>query len=480
MTSKFVRIVSTDIYVPTVEFSSRIIAIRFLSLLNARMTLTMLFGLNMIFSLTSCLSNPTFHFSTVKRVNVPGFDRHFSDYCKNDKSTDFEANAVLSNIYGDYKRALEYATKDAVPRSSQISFGKDVNRSEVLENMKQSVTDSSLTNEDREQVQILIDLLEREDNLDLLFADKRKISAVDYIVRESRKHHFLLINESHYNSQNRSFTADLLRPLWDRGYRYLALEALGYKDNMLEERGYPILKSGYYIQDPVFGNMVRDALAIGYKLVSYETESAEKEGTARDLDQAINILHKTLNIDSIGKVIVHAGYSHILEFGRGSYIPMGKQLRSLSGRDVFTIDQESMCDLNDDGKIHPYYLHAKRKLSLTEPAILFDRKPFVDPMNYGAIDAQVYHPPTKFENGRPSWRLKKPYVTVKMPSFFDEFHGCLIQVQMKSDQNDAVPVDQTIIYGETSLVLPPGKYRLRVIDCEGALIATGNLHVKQA
>lgn len=44
------------------------------------------------------------------------------------------------------------------------------------------------------------------------------------------------------------------------------------EDTLLNERGYPLLSSGYYTQEPQFGNLVREALRIGYELFPYETQ----------------------------------------------------------------------------------------------------------------------------------------------------------------------------------------------------------------
>ncbi len=441
------------------------------------MILIVLFGISLMF-VFSCVPETSFRFSKITKTNVANFDTDFAAYCKREPSTDFEQSAVWSAIYGDYKNALEYATEDAVPRSFDLSYDENATPQDVLNRMRERLSDANLTLEERARIHVVLDLIKREKNLDLLFRDKIQVDAREYIISEAGRYHFLLINEAHYSSQNREFTADLLKPLWEKGYRYLALEALSYSDIELSRRGYPVLNSGFYVRDPVFGNMVREALAIGYRLIAYETERAGVDGSERDLDQARNIFNKTLRNDSIGKVIIHAGYSHILENGGGTYIPMGVQLKSISKQDILTIDQETMTDLNQDEKLNPYYLYVKYQLRVGNPVIFMGEKPLVDPINYAGIDVQVYHPPTKFIKGRPTWRLRTSYQLVELPPGFEKFNGCLIQALRAEDRSDAIPIDQTIVYPDVGLVLQPGNYNIRVINGEGVLIATCRLEVE--
>lgn len=74
--------------------------------------------------------------------------------------------------------------------------------------------------------------------------------------------------------------------MYQNGYQYLGLEALF--DSLINERKYPIQESGYYIKEPEFGNLITEALNIGYKLFSYEA-TKNKNGEEREIEQALNI-----------------------------------------------------------------------------------------------------------------------------------------------------------------------------------------------
>src|SRR5690606_20005519 len=140
-------------------------------------------------------------------------------------------------------------------------------------------------------------------------------------------------------------------------------------------------------------------IALGYKLVPYES-TTEMEGSLRDKEQAINIYNRTLRNDTLGKVIVHAGYSHIAEIGDSHYSPMGNQLSKLCGKDVFTVDQQTMSEMSDTSKMHPYYRYVVANLKPVEPLVFMDGEgnAFVDPINTNGIDVQVFHPETRYRN----------------------------------------------------------------------------------
>ncbi len=93
------------------------------------------------------------------------------------------------------------------------------------------------------------------------------------------------------------------------GFNQLALEALNEKDTSIISRKYPIsnypeLITGVYTKDSVHGNLIRKVLALGFELISYDTDDVRIEK-----DQARNILQ---HFDRLkGKLIVLGGYGHI-------------------------------------------------------------------------------------------------------------------------------------------------------------------------
>lgn len=237
-----------------------------------------------------------YKFSEVKHYSIRDFNPGFEEYCKLDLTMNFELNAVQCSFYGDYQNALEQATKRALfdsKHSENItieSFQPD--REKFLKTIERSLSDPNANVESKADAKAAIEFFAGLRDPEEAFSMARPVSAVQYISNKAKDFHFTLINEAHYNSQNRVFTKELLMPLWEEGYRYLALETLYHTDSLLNERGYPTKATGYYTKDSNFGNMIREAIKIGYKLIPYETEKAP-DGSLRDADQANNIFRQT-------------------------------------------------------------------------------------------------------------------------------------------------------------------------------------------
>jgi len=419
----------------------------------------------------------------ISRVSQENFSSIFPEYCQMDSSTNFQYNSYLCSFVGDYEGALHYATKDAVSRRTEHSMTKlskdDIEAAKVQ--LHQLIMDSAnQTEETQAMKKLLLSIINEGENLNDAFRGKVQTDAKKYIIEQSERYHFVLINEAHHSSQNRKFTMDLLRPLWEKGFRYLALETLAYQDDSLMLRGYPRMNTGYYTKDPVFGNLLREALSIGYSIVPYEAKNdLLSDATSRDKEQAQNIFNSTWMKDSIGKVLVHAGYSHISEFASPSYEPMGFNLRQLVRRPILTIDQKSMSELDSDEVLNPYYLHALNHFNFSDPVVFLndDGMPLVEPLNAAGIDVQVYLPRTVIIQGRPSWLISGEYKIYDFPSEALSFTGDLLEILREEDDPLAVPVDAIVIEPGKALVLKPGNYTLQIIDRAGTLVGKAQMNV---
>ena len=97
---------------------------------------------------------------------------------------------------------------------------------------------------------------------------------------------------------------------------------------------------GTYFKETNLGNMVREALSIGYKLIQYDIvvnqdlELIQRENI-RDKAQAENIYLRTLKIDTIGKVLIHSGHDHQMEFSLDDgHEAMGASLKKISNKNL--------------------------------------------------------------------------------------------------------------------------------------------------
>jgi hypothetical protein len=306
--------------------------------------------------------------------------------------------------------------------------------------------------------------------------------AAQAITRLAGPHQVVMINEEHVAPQHRAFTRDLLPLMWKAGFRYFAAETFNEDVSQMTSASYPNQKTGFYSDDPVFGDMIRTALKLGFKLVPYEFRSAvgckNPEGkpnfcqNERERGQAQNLYDRTLKIDPKAKVFVHVGRGHNQKIKMDDWAMMGWHFRDISGVDPLTIDQ--MHSERSDRRFEaPIYRYAEAKWKITEPTV-FQNKAGEFWKGYGH-DLVVFHPRTRYVNGRANWLLAGGRREVRVKSL--DLHGghspFLIQAFVDAEGNDAIPVDQIIIDNPGSqppLVLPKGRFRLRVLDATGAVV----------
>jgi|GEM_PF-6660622 len=93
------------------------------------------------------------------------------------------------------------------------------------------------------------------------------------IVDAAKGTRIVVINEAHDRPRHRDLirqVAVALRPL---GYSHFAAETFSDSVSSIEQSSYPLMEHGHYSNEPVFGALMRDLTANGYKLVPYEHRS---------------------------------------------------------------------------------------------------------------------------------------------------------------------------------------------------------------
>jgi hypothetical protein len=417
---------------------------------------------------------------TLRQAHIASYSQVFPQYCSLDPESDFQMHSNLAAFFGDHAAVIKYATRDRLSKrgtnpNPKLSYDEIEIAKAQLQLLLNDTLDAS--EEKIALTKMLSAVVGESKGLEGVFQDFRPRNAIDFIAEQSEGCHFVLINEAHHSSQNRKFTTDLLAPLRERGYKYLALETLSHTDDSLMIRKYPRMNSGYYTKDPVFGNMLREAIRLGYEVIPYEAAPQNlSNSNERDKQQAENIYKSTLEKDPLGKVIVHAGYSHISEASGGGYVPMGYNLGQLAKQSILTVDQESMTEMASDEAMNAYYVHATGKYDFNEPIVFVDQQsnPLVEALNAGGIDIQVYHPKTTLVKGRPHWLLTAGFRSYNLPAEIIKYKGNLLMVLTQNDSHE-VPIDAVIIEPDITLVLEPGEYRVAIVDCNGALVAEGSM-----
>ena len=314
----------------------------------------------------------------------------------------------------------------------------------------------------------------REENftkyqIDSINKNYSKIKATDYIIEEAKKNQVLIINEAHHNSFHRAFTKSLLQKLFDNGYKNLGLEALTNNSSLnlaLNKRKYPIQKTGYYIKDPQFGNLVRDALEIGYELFPYEQTSGSN-GKPREIEQAKNI-QKFISSRPDEKFLIHCGFAHAYE---GTYKAwekaMAGRLTEYTGINPLTINQVLYSE-----KSNPKYNHPLLKaLKIEESSVIIDKNN--NPLKYERGDAwtdiAVFHPNTKYIDDRPNWLFENSNekVSIKLNDIQIEFPVLVLAFKKGEDINLTIPIDIAEVkdkIANCSLGLKRGDYEIIVTN----------------
>jgi hypothetical protein len=334
----------------------------------------------------------------------------------------------------------------------------------------------------------------------------KSVDAVDVITKLAADRSIVLINEAHHDAHTRALTLALLPRLRELGFTYFAAEALGENDSELMQRGYPIKTSGTeYLQEPLYGEIVREAIRLGFILVPYD--SSDIDPRTRDVAQAETLFRKVFAKDPKARLFVHAGYAHIDKAsGRlGSIEPMAAQLAKLTGFDPLSIDQTQFLESGTADVSDEY--HALIQQFPTQSAeVLISRltgKPWSAlPKLYGlnvilpiALNVNIFgdglkttfsgNDPTRFAMGslvvlndlqRPKWLTldgqRDPFLIdtglcrAQIP--------CEISARYVGESDDATAADRytfTEPYASSKLYLRPGRYRLRARNTAGKTLS---------
>jgi len=311
----------------------------------------------------------------------------------------------------------------------------------------------------------------------------RAVDAIDLLVAAADTAQVVMVNERHHAASERRLALELLAPLYDRGFRYLAMEALSKKDSTLSERGYPMSGlTGPYIEEPVFGEVVREALRLGYTLVPYDADGAATGGAddgltrqqRRDQRQARNLIERIFRDDPEAKVLLHGGYQHISETPTPSFTPMAYYLTEATGIDPVTADQTHLTEHSDPQFEHPIYREAiRRGLVGDRPVGLVDGlgKP-VTPIRRG-MDRELFVPRTTYVDGRPTWMTlggRRSATSVAVPDCGSP--PCIVELRRPDEPLEAVPLDRVERAGRGAVTLyaPTGEALEVVVRASGGKV----------
>lgn len=309
------------------------------------------------------------------------------------------------------------------------------------------------------------------------FGNARALAAVPELERQARGRQIVILNEAHHSSSHRALATELLICLRKQGFKYFAVETLSPSAETIEGTGIVRRQDGTYLYDPVFADMIRQAVRLGYQLVPYEADNLPSQlgaggadpiaqMNAREEAQAGNIYEKVFSRDPSAKVFVYVGFGHVYEqptpVGDGREIRMmATRLAALTKIDPLTIDQAAG-DSSNNAAVRFF----RDRDQLRRPVI------YVQPkgrnVNFGLTDIVVFHPDAaavKRRAGRPEWLAMtglRCLNIVDLPR--DRTQRLLLQAWRTDDPEDGIPVDQILVapsMQRAALMLPTGSYRFR-------------------
>lgn len=321
-------------------------------------------------------------------------------------------------------------------------------------------------------------------------------SAADVILRLAKDRNAVFFNEAHSAPITRTLTIELLSKLRAEGFNYFAAETLYDNDPGLQKRGYPTPKSGFYINEPLYGEMLRTAIKLGFKIIPYDVEDAGV-GNPRERAGAKN-LAKIFKHDPNARLVVDAGFAHIQKTGK--YLggrSMAEFFHEITDIDPLCIEQTMMIQHARPDQDHPYYRAVLEAVNPKQPIVFVasgDKTWTLKPKKY---DMSVIFPAIKDDGTRPDW-LALDGLRVAYPINSDLCHKkfpCLVQAFYANEGDSAVAADRAMLdvvdpttgiaqriltdhgNAKSELFLQPGKYRVIATDLAGHRLFARNIIV---
>ena len=272
------------------------------------------------------------------------------------------------------------------------------------------------------------------------------------IVRRARDAQVVIINEAHDQPRGRVFIEAVARRLRPLGFDLYAAEAFAPSIGRHGPK-YPLVSDGYYVNEPVYGALVRALRALKYELISYEWFPPPGAQQVTEVSAGINrddegmaelLMARIFRPHPRARVLIHVGYSHAREVAQDDIHWLALRLKQKTGIDPLTVDQTSFGPAGDR-----YVACAADR----DGAALDT-----------AFDLQIMPPALQLERGRPVYRLAGGGKPIAMPAKLRRpRERVLVEAHRADEPDSAVPIDRILLEADDDLplILPRGRYRVR-------------------
>ncbi len=301
------------------------------------------------------------------------------------------------------------------------------------------------------------------------------VSAIEFIEKKAETEQIIIINEAHHQPSHRVFTTKLLQRLYNQGFRYFSAETLLENDiARLNLTKTPTVSTGYYTNEPCYGNLIREALRIGFKVFAYEATNSipGQVGIQRREEEQAKNIKKIIDADPKAKILIHCGFGHLTEWCELPDLKlMGCLVKEYTGINPYTIDQISNTERFLKEKETPFYKETD----------IVDNMVFIDSNNHelsvkNLYDVAVFLPRTKYIEGRPNWMFsfeRIPYIIDSRSHSYPILIYAYLEdeyVDNTNQKNKAIPFDLIEIKSEKetkALSLQRGNYIIIIKDTSG-------------
>lgn len=312
-------------------------------------------------------------------------------------------------------------------------------------------------------------------------ADAIAEDALGAIVEAARDRRVVMLNEAHVASRHRHFLVRLLRALRPQGFEILAAEDFinasgqGAPDVRTYRAGEALNPNfGFYLHDPVYGEAVREAADLGYRLAAYEQRREQRvageTGAAaiarREPAQADNFIADVLKANPKARVVVHCGYAHLRKTAdhRG-LLWFAARLREKTGIDPLCVSQAYSGSFGPHAPDAPLTTAVLERFKPTDSIVVRAGGASVG-AEWAGADLAVFHPPLADVAGRPGWLAADPVRRrLEVALAGPRVSTVILQAIHTMEPDLAIPADQQVLSPDATsavMFLRPGDYRLRL------------------
>jgi hypothetical protein len=309
--------------------------------------------------------------------------------------------------------------------------------------------------------------------------------ALEAVIDAARDAQIVIVNEAHNQPFHRHVIEQLGLALSD-AFEVFAAETFNHV-RLMEPRMPGAL--GWYDREPVFARQVAALDEAGYRFVAYEIRAEQRDADAtgraeriavREEAQANNLIAEALADDPDARILVHVGYSHVLEAPQPQprMDPEGEdpeplvwfaaRLKEKTGIDPLTVSQTHCSPAT------PAASEGERD-DIPEPRLEPGALVLADGAGAapeGSVDLFLAHGPMSFTGHRPDWRRAAGDIAVAVPDpFLSEEGPVIVEARAPDAALAHMPIDRVLVYpGEAPvLLLPAGDWAVTAWTSDGQL-----------